>query len=81
MSILPKKVIQKNNFILYIDATQKQVFENYVKFVKSFSLKSDAIKREKYIMQNYCHVYLPEEITSKIMLDSIILLKNDIFSI
>ena len=28
-------------------------------------------------MQNYHNVYLPEELTSKIILDSIILLKNE----
>ena len=35
--ILPKKAIQHKDFILYIDATQKQIFENYAEFIKSNS--------------------------------------------
>ena len=63
--ILPKKAIQNNNFILYIDATQKQVFENYIKFVKSVSLKSNAIKREKYIMQKSLLIFCMSEWAAK----------------
>lgn len=63
--ILPKKVIENNDFILYIDATQKQVFENYTKFIKSSSLKSNAIKREKNIMQKSLLILCMSEWTAK----------------
>ena len=63
--ILPKKVIQNNDFILYIDATQKQVFDNYTKFIKSYSLKINAIKREKNIMQKSLLIFCMSEWAAK----------------